>query len=56
VDTVAAALAAGVSPSTIRTWADRGLLQRRGRRQRRTLYDLGEVLSIRPPKISRPDD
>jgi DNA-binding transcriptional MerR regulator len=46
VDTQAAALAAGVKPSTIRTWADRGLLSRHGRRQRRTLYDLGEVLSV----------
>lgn len=48
VDTQAAAVAVGVAPSTIRTWADRypEELPRRGRRGRRTLYELTDVIAV----------
>lgn len=51
VDTNAAALAAGVTPSTIRTWAHRGHLTPQGKdSQGRTLYPLHQVLNrIHPP-------
>ena len=43
-DTAAAAASVGRPAATIRTWAARGLLTRRGKDwQRRTLYDLDEV-------------
>ncbi|UVK62602.1 MerR-like helix-turn-helix DNA binding domain protein [Arthrobacter phage TaylorSipht] len=44
VDSVAAATAAGVKPSTFRGWAHRGLLERKGTDARgRALYELGDV-------------
>lgn len=46
VDTQAAALAAGVAPSTIRSWAHRGHITPHGQDHRgRTLYHLPEVLN-----------
>lgn len=43
VPTDLAALAAGVSPATIRDWRRRGLLAVRGGTPRRPLYDLRDV-------------
>lgn len=44
VDSVAAAVAVGVRPSTLRGWAHRGLLERAGSDDKgRALYDLGKV-------------
>ena len=57
VDTLAAAQAARVKPALIRTWATRGLLERRGRDHRnRTLYALDDVyrLAAGRPQTPRP--
>lgn len=44
VDTSAAAVAAGVSPATVRSWARRGKIQRHGTDDKgRTLYGLREI-------------
>ncbi|QGH74562.1 MerR-like transcriptional regulator [Arthrobacter phage Kuleana] len=43
VDTQAAALAVHVSPGTVRAWASRGKLERKGQERGRTLYDLADV-------------
>ncbi|UXE05208.1 MerR-like helix-turn-helix DNA binding domain protein [Arthrobacter phage Jamun] len=44
MDSVAAAVAVGVKPSTLRGWAHRGLLKRAGTdREGRALYELGAV-------------
>ncbi|QOP64961.1 MerR-like helix-turn-helix DNA binding domain protein [Arthrobacter phage Brynnie] len=44
MDSVAAAAAAGVKPATLRGWAHRGLLERKGTDSKgRALYDLGAV-------------
>ena len=46
VDTDAAAASARVHPETIRTWAHRGAIMRRGTGpRRRALYDLDEVMA-----------
>lgn len=46
VDTGAAAEAVGVSPATIRSWVNRGLLERKGRDRRgRGLVDLAAVIA-----------
>jgi hypothetical protein len=47
VPTELAALAADVSPATIRKWASRGKLIRYGS-ARRALYDLAELLELLP--------
>lgn len=47
VDTEVAAVAAGVAPATIRDWARRGLLRRRGGSERRPKWDLREVRAAR---------
>lgn len=47
VDSRAAAVAAGVRPSTVRAWLSRGLLERYGTdSRRRTLVDLAEVQAL----------
>lgn len=49
VDTQAAAVAVHVAPSTIRTWARRGYVERKGTGPgsgRVGLYDLGQVYSV----------
>lgn len=47
VDTQAAAAAGIVSPATVRSWAHRGWLVRRGTgRRNRALYDLAEVYGV----------
>lgn len=47
VDTVAAALAVRVEPSTIRTWANRGKIEKRGKDRRgRSLYSLTDVRRV----------
>ncbi|WNM65735.1 MerR-like helix-turn-helix DNA binding domain protein [Arthrobacter phage Vulpecula] len=44
VDSVAAATAAGVKPATLRGWAHRGLLERKGTDSKgRAVYDLADV-------------
>lgn len=47
-DTQALALALGVTPATIRTWARRGKLTRHGTRdaRRRTLYNLDQAARL----------
>jgi DNA-binding transcriptional MerR regulator len=46
-DTRAAASLVQVSPSTLHTWAARGLLTKHGHDERgRTLYDLEEVQAV----------
>ena len=46
-DAQAIAIATGRKPSTIRSWANRGLLERRGTDARgRTLYDLAEATQL----------
>lgn len=46
-DTLAAASLVQVAPATVRQWASRGLLTRRGTDARgRTLYDLAEVQEV----------
>lgn len=55
VDTLAAAEAARVKPALIRTWATRGLLERRGRDHRnRALYALDDVYRIAAARRDRP--
>lgn len=55
VDTLAAAEAARVKPALIRTWAARGLLERRGRDHRnRTLYALDDVYRLAATRRPRP--
>jgi DNA-binding transcriptional MerR regulator len=57
VDTVAAAAAVDVPPSTIRTWASRGLLNRHGTDRRgRTLYDLQDVVDVCRSRLTNVDD
>lgn len=47
VDTVAAGAAVHVSPVTIRSWAHRGALERKGTDTRgRALYDLAAVYAV----------
>lgn len=47
VDTVAAATAAGVPASTLRGWAHRGLLERKGKDARgRAVYSLADVYRV----------
>lgn len=49
VDTQAAAVAVGVAPATVRSWAYRGYLVRQGTGPgsgRAGLYDLGQVYSV----------
>lgn len=47
VDSQAAAVACGVAPGTVRSWASRGLLPRQGKDRRgRTTYDLTDVLTV----------
>ncbi|ALY08908.1 MerR-like helix-turn-helix DNA binding domain protein [Arthrobacter phage Galaxy] len=47
VDTVAAATAAGVPSSTLRGWAHRGLLERKGTDGRgRAVYSLADVYRV----------
>lgn len=54
IDTVAAALAVGVAPSTIRTWANRGLIQRMGAdRKGRSLYSLSAVKIVHSKRTGR---
>ncbi len=45
VPTAVAAIAAGVTPATIRKWASRGKIKRYGR-PGRAEYDIEELLSI----------
>ncbi|MBZ4322235.1 helix-turn-helix domain-containing protein [Streptomyces huiliensis] len=45
VTTELAALAAGVSPATIRKWSSRGKITRYGS-SRRALYDLTEIMNV----------
>lgn len=63
VDTAAAAVAVGVAPATVRSWAFRGYLERKGTGAgsgRVGLYDLGQVYSVaaaiargeRPAKVA----
>ena len=60
VDTQAAAQAARVAPATIRSWAQRGHLQRMGTDHHgRTLYALDDVYkhaATRPPRPQLVDD
>lgn len=54
VDTQAAAVAAGVDPATIRSWARRNQLAQHGTdHKRRTLYDLAEVYKLAREKRAR---
>ena len=49
VDTQAAAVAVQVAPATVRSWAHRGYLERKGTGPgsgRVGLYDLGQVYSV----------
>ncbi|MFJ4168371.1 hypothetical protein ACIPY3_02560 [Paenarthrobacter sp. NPDC089714] len=47
VDTVAAAAAVQRKPGTVRSWAARGDLERRGRDDRgRTVYSLADVYEV----------
>jgi hypothetical protein len=48
VPTELAALAAGVSPATVRKWASRGKIRRYGR-PGRAEYDLDELLALAAP-------
>lgn len=53
-DTQAIAFFARRSPATVRSWAHRGLLTRRGTDQRgRALYDLNEVAEL-VAKLDKP--
>ena len=55
VPTHIAALAAGVSPATIRDWRRRGLLHPAGGTSRQPLYDVRDVRRARDaPKPRRP--
>jgi hypothetical protein len=45
-DTAAIAVLTGRQPATIRSWASRGLLARRGTRGRRALYDVEEAQDL----------
>lgn len=52
VDSVAAAVAAKVAPSTIRSWAKRGKLTRQGQDDKgRALYALADVYAVLSSKI-----
>lgn len=47
VDTVAAAVAADVSPGTVRSWASRGRIKAKGKDARgRTTYALNDVMRV----------
>ncbi|MFC8076471.1 helix-turn-helix domain-containing protein [Streptomyces sp. NPDC057307] len=54
VPTELAALAAGVTPATIRKWASRGKITRYGE-PRRALYDLTELLELAADRRDGPD-
>jgi len=46
VDTAALAVWLGVSPATIRSWAHRGRLERRGRDGKRVLYSVAQAATL----------
>ena len=58
VDTRAAAALLGVSDGTIRSWASRGQLQRRGiNERRRTVYSVDDLYAMKPRAAQgEPDD
>lgn len=55
VDTVAAAVAADVSPGTVRSWATRGRITRRGTDARgRTVYALADIMAVASSRRRQP--
>ena len=53
VDAQAAAVAVQYSPATIRSWAARGELERKGRDGKRVLYDLADVYAAAARRAGR---
>ena len=53
VDAQAAGVAVQYSPATIRSWAARGELERKGRDGKRVLYDLADVYAAAARRAGR---